>query len=71
MWSCPECNFKAKWSYNDLANRGGPICPNCDSDLEYHEPECVKPKRDSDKLEEAKYANKHSRRIRKRVERAY
>jgi rubrerythrin len=34
IWICPECNFAQKWTYHDLVERGTPVCPNCDIDME-------------------------------------
>ena len=33
-WKCPECEFETEWSYETLATEGGPVCPNCDCDME-------------------------------------
>lgn len=36
LWGCAECGDKGKlvvWSYDDLATRGGPVCPMCDEDM--------------------------------------
>lgn len=36
-WKCPECPKKLSitdWTYSDLADRGTPICMQCDTDME-------------------------------------
>lgn len=33
-WECPDCGYKEGWSYEDLAEKGGPVCPKCDIDME-------------------------------------
>ena len=36
LWKCAECGNKGElvpWSYDDLAARGGPVCPSCDTDM--------------------------------------
>ena len=33
---CPVCGTKIKWSYLDLATRGGPICPFDGEDFEFN-----------------------------------
>ena len=33
-WICTECKYKTHWTYNQLANEGSPICPNCDDVME-------------------------------------
>ena len=36
-WRCPDCEHTlstADWTYRDLADRGTPICGNCDTDME-------------------------------------
>jgi transcription initiation factor IIE alpha subunit len=35
LWVCPLCHHKTEWDYNDIVTRGNPVCPNCDSDMEY------------------------------------
>jgi len=32
-WKCELCNRQLEWSYLELTDNGGPICPNCDSDM--------------------------------------
>ena len=34
IWICPECMFGQDWTYQDLMERGTPVCPNCDIDME-------------------------------------
>ena len=39
-WTCKECEFElsdADWPYTQLANCGGPVCPECDYDLDFEE----------------------------------
>jgi len=41
-WKCTDpldkgCECTIVWSYEDLADNGGPICPCCDSDMELME----------------------------------
>ena len=31
-WKCPECGFSIGWSYDELAQRGQPVCQKCDCD---------------------------------------
>jgi rubrerythrin len=35
-WTCPECVHihQEQWSYLDLATRGTPVCPICDSEMQ-------------------------------------
>ena len=33
-WKCPQCGSKAHCSYEDLAESGSPICPDCDIEME-------------------------------------
>jgi len=32
-WVCGDCGMRVEWSYDDLAYRGIPNCPNCDCDM--------------------------------------
>lgn len=32
-WRCPECGLTESWSYRDLVESGGPVCPECDVDM--------------------------------------
>jgi hypothetical protein len=34
-WKCPnpDCNYTTFWSYRELADQGGPVCPECGYDL--------------------------------------
>jgi ABC-type ATPase with predicted acetyltransferase domain len=34
VWACKECGFEANLSYEDLADVGNPICPDCDCEME-------------------------------------
>jgi len=34
QWQCPECQFVTDWSYLDLVERGNPVCPNDDEEME-------------------------------------
>lgn len=33
-WKCPECENTTTWSYEDLAERGTPLCTACDTEME-------------------------------------
>jgi len=36
LWKCADCGNDGElvaWSYDDLATRGGPVCPSCDADM--------------------------------------
>lgn len=33
-WECPECGMITRWSYDDLAERGRPVCMNDDVDMD-------------------------------------
>jgi len=33
-WKCPECGETIEYSEEDLAQKGNPVCPKCDSDME-------------------------------------
>jgi len=36
VWKCPDCGFTERsWTMKDVANKGTPVCPKCDTDLEY------------------------------------
>lgn len=40
-WQCPDCPrtlSTADWTYADLADRGTPICGDCESDMELVNP---------------------------------
>ena len=39
-WKCPDCGTTTEISYDWLAANGGPICGECDSDMEL-EPEAT------------------------------
>jgi DNA-directed RNA polymerase subunit RPC12/RpoP len=30
---CPECGYEVIWTEKDFADRGEPVCPDCDSDM--------------------------------------
>ena len=32
-WICPECKHKEEWGYKELAEKGEPVCPECDTDM--------------------------------------
>ena len=32
-WLCEECDEYTTWTYEDLASRGTPVCPECDEDM--------------------------------------
>lgn len=32
-WYCDECGFETKWEQKDYAERGNPVCPDCDDDM--------------------------------------
>jgi hypothetical protein len=35
FWGCPRCGGdRVLWSYTDLADKGEPICENCDGIME-------------------------------------
>ena len=34
IWKCPECGETAEISYDWLAEHGGPVCEQCDCDME-------------------------------------
>ena len=36
-YHCPHCNFTCTWSNQDYRERGEPVCPHDDNDMEYHE----------------------------------
>jgi hypothetical protein len=39
-WRCPDCErtlSTADWTYRDLADRGTPVCGDCDTDMELME----------------------------------
>ena len=33
MWVCDNCDCKINWTYAELAEKGIPVCQNCDSDM--------------------------------------
>ena len=36
FWECKNCGDKQEhilWSYEDLATKGEPVCPQCDGDM--------------------------------------
>ena len=36
FWKCTDCGNDGElvaWNYDDLATRGGPVCPSCDADM--------------------------------------
>ena len=33
-WKCPQCGHSDEISYDWLAERGGPVCEQCDCDME-------------------------------------
>ena len=38
LWICggEDCNYEEEISYNFLATRGNPVCPECGEDMEYY-----------------------------------
>ena len=32
-WQCPECDYSVLWPYEILADKGNPVCPDCDIDM--------------------------------------
>ena len=34
IWKCPDCGTTTDFSYDWLAENGGPICGKCDCDME-------------------------------------
>tara|TARA_Y100000034_G_scaffold85892_2_gene102973 strand:+ start:1007 stop:1342 length:336 start_codon:yes stop_codon:yes gene_type:complete len=32
-WQCPICMYEVKWTMNQVADGGTPICPECDCDM--------------------------------------
>ena len=38
-WKCESCWHETRWSYDDLAYRGCPVCPYCDDDMELLPPD--------------------------------
>ena len=36
-WICEKDNFETEWSDKDVAERGTPVCPTCDEDMELKE----------------------------------
>jgi hypothetical protein len=33
-WICHDCNIEVEWTMKDVADKGTPVCPKCDCDLE-------------------------------------
>jgi len=33
VWTCEDCKVKGKWTYNQLATQGIPVCPRCDKEM--------------------------------------
>ena len=36
LWKCSNCGNRGElvaWGYDDLATRGEPVCPSCDTDM--------------------------------------
>ena len=46
LYVCPneECEYETHWTFNDIANKGEPVCPNDDEDLVPGCDVCHKPK---------------------------
>lgn len=36
-WICPDCGYKVDWTIKDVANKGTPVCPECDIDCKLKE----------------------------------
>lgn len=34
QFKCPQCHHKENWGIEDFADKGNPVCPNDDSDME-------------------------------------
>ena len=32
-YQCPSCGYRTFWTIKDVADRGEPVCPQCDTDL--------------------------------------
>ena len=35
LWGCPNCEYQEYVSYEFLALQGSPVCPHCDTDMEF------------------------------------
>lgn len=33
LWECSECGFSTTWDYDDLVERGTPVCPEDGTDM--------------------------------------
>ncbi len=33
-WACPSCDYKTNWSFQEIAQKGTPVCQNCGDDME-------------------------------------
>jgi len=40
-WKCPECGHIEHISYDWLAQNGGPVCGECDCDMEFQPPPAI------------------------------
>jgi ribosomal protein L37AE/L43A len=34
IWVCTECGTFTEWTWDNVQDSGGPICPECDEDME-------------------------------------
>ncbi len=41
-FKCKECGQETFWSMKDVTEKGTPVCPECDIDMELVEPRCPK-----------------------------
>lgn len=32
-WTCLDCKHECSWTYDNLAERGSPVCPDCDANM--------------------------------------
>jgi len=49
LWECEDCSYQTEWSYDQLAEQGGPVCPNCDNDMELLPPDLDSPEKTTNK----------------------
>ena len=35
VWQCPDCKQLAEWTYQDFVSCGGPVCDDCNTEMEF------------------------------------
>jgi transcription initiation factor IIE alpha subunit len=35
LFKCPSCGYEETWDEETMAEKGEPVCPECDDDMKY------------------------------------